>query len=122
MDEKKKTLRGSETRDDFKSRHKQNMPDNCYASDIDLAWVGKKQVLAFFDYKRGSDATNYNERIFYEALSRALAPVYILHEKQDDRFVVSKCVNGEWYWETKTVGWDDLCELRAYLERNERES
>lgn len=118
MDKRVESLIGSPSRDDFKHRHKKRLKQTCYAVDIDLAWVGKKRVLCFFDYKKPGDRVNKNEEIAYKDLSHK-APFIVLTELDVDKFSARICIDGEWYMYDGEVTWDTLASWREILERKE---
>ena len=78
MDDSKRALKGSPSRDLFKQAHK-NLSKQFYSCDIDFVWVGKypPRIIAFLDFKLPRDRVTFSEVLAYNDLLR-IAPVYIV--------------------------------------------
>lgn len=80
MDALKQALRGSESRDEFKQRHKRLSKD-LYACDLDFVFVTKEYppgIVAVVDYKRPNDKVTFSEVLAYSDLFLRGIPVYIV--------------------------------------------
>lgn len=105
MDNAKKQLKGSETRDRFKQLHKAMLPAHCYALDSDLELVEKLPfpfIVARIDFKVEGDQLTFAEAISYDYLLNGLPseyriPVFIIEatrafrvseDPSDHRFTV----------------------------------
>lgn len=120
MDASKIALKGSPSRDGFKSLHKLNLPSRCYAFDVDLAWCGRYGILAFFDFKRSGDGINKNERIGYKVLA-GIAPFFILTGEESGPWTLERFeINGTLDMRRENVGWEDLAKIRVQLEKVEK--
>lgn len=75
-----KTWKGSESRDMFKWRHKQELPDACLASDIDFVLYDKtnEKILAIIDVKKDKDRVTPVECGVYNDLLNKGYSVYII--------------------------------------------
>lgn len=97
MNDGKRQLQGSPSRDIFKRAHKE-MARWLYASDIDMALVSKNPpgVVAFLDYKTPWDMVQFSEVILYNQLS-CTAPVYIIQSPnpQTGPFTISLFSTGD---------------------------
>lgn len=78
MNDNKRNLKGSPSRDAFKLAHK-SLCRHFYATDIDFCLVEKSPpgIAAYFDYKRPSDSVTFSEVLAYNKLS-LIAPVFII--------------------------------------------
>ena len=94
------------------------MPGDCFASDVDLVWVGKNGPLAAFDYKQADDEMNYNERILYEWISMYI-PFFVLTEVSKDKFKVEICKKRQWKDHPDLISWSTLEKWRKALEEKE---
>lgn len=80
MDEHKRQLKGSPSRDAFKRMHKELGPD-LYACDLDFVLIEKvptPDIIAALDYKQDGDTVSFAEVIVYNALIRRGIPVFIV--------------------------------------------
>ena len=86
MDQRKKQLKGSPSRDLFKQRHK-TLDRNFHSCDIDFIWVSKRKkppgILAVLDYKKKNDKITFSECLCYNDLVSKGITVYILQELGD---------------------------------------
>lgn len=84
VDEEKRQLKGSPSRDAFKRRHK-DCAKWFYACDLDLVLVGKSpyRIIAFFDYKTPKDKITFSEAIAFNIL-KAIAPIFIIRSENPD--------------------------------------
>lgn len=82
IDPRIKKLKGSESRDEFKYQHKNRLPSNFYACDLDLVLVDSEKVVAYLDYKRPEDKITYAEKILYKQL---IGPKYIIVSQSPKR-------------------------------------
>ena len=108
MDDRKRNLKGSSTRDAFKHWHKQApLPHGFYACDIDFALITKKPqagIVAVLDYKSLYDRITFTEVIAYNDLIKRGIDVYIVSAEWhgDDApepftcFTVQKYISGDW--------------------------
>lgn len=77
---RKKNLKGSESRDDFKHMHKQ-LDSSFWATDLDFVLIDKYPpgVVALLDYKKPSDEVSFTEAILYNLwIKRDISPVFII--------------------------------------------
>ena len=85
MDESKKNLKGSESRDTFKLKHK-TLSKTFYACDIDFMFLEKfpfPGIVAVVDYKQNADSVTFSETIAYNDFIRRGIPVYIVQGDAD---------------------------------------
>jgi hypothetical protein len=82
MDNGKKNLCGSPSRDHFKLFHKQQLPKTFYACDADLFLIGTNpnRIVALLDYKNANngDQITFSEIVCYEALRQVGIRVFII--------------------------------------------
>lgn len=106
MDEAKKELKGSPSRDTFKQAHKLKAPATFYACDLDLVLVTKygASIVAFLDYKKFVDKVQFSEVLAYNTLLQT-APVYIVKSKnpEDGPFYIFAYKSGDWHPEPPSV-------------------
>lgn len=78
MDDNKKNLKGSPSRDEFKWRHKK-LRRNLYGSDLDYSLVEfqPEGIAGFIDFKKDHDCISTTEVILYNTIS-FIAPVFIV--------------------------------------------
>jgi len=113
IDEQKRALTGSASRDRFKQLHKEKLPDNCYALDIDFALVEKNQhrgedqplIAAILDFKTASDDLTFTEVLAYNQFLEKNIPVYVVESETNDfaqvdvadhRFTIKEYNGGNW--------------------------
>lgn len=107
MDDRKRRLKGSAARDDFKHWHKQPpFPRSFYASDIDFALVSKRsggRIIAILDYKQPGDRITFAETIAYNDLTKSGFSVYIItapyHPEKElpfEEFTIQRYLGGDW--------------------------
>ena len=98
MDDLKKKLKGSPSRDIFKHLHKQYMPKQCYGTDLDFVLIAKypNRIVAFVDYKGLYDTITFSETIAYNIL-KDIAPVYIIQSNNPEEgpFTIYQYLNGD---------------------------
>jgi len=96
MDNNKKSLKGSPSRDMFKQMHK-TLPGRFYACDIDFVLVENRPpyIIAFLDFKLPYDSVTFAEVLAYNTLS-TIAPVYIVESPNPERgpFSIRRYLNG----------------------------
>lgn len=122
MDESKKNLEGSPSRDKFKMLHKQFAPKNYYACDLDFILVAKypARIIACLDFKLRLDKITFAEVVAYNELVKYF-PIYIITGKDAEHgpFVVEKYIDGDEKPEPPVVEkilirqcetWDDLAD------------
>lgn len=128
MDDSKRRLKGSPSRDCFKQRHK-DLPSNFYAMDLDFVLIAKTpipDVICAIDYKQHGDEITFTEVIGYNAMTRRGLPVYIATgDAEAGRFEISRYVGGHHATPTytlqpicKTESWQDFQSWEQEL-RNE---
>lgn len=97
-DSSKRSLIGSESRDQFKREHKNHGRD-LYASDADLVLISKTPpgVVAYLDYKIALDSVTFAETILYNEWM-ATRPVYVIvgQNPVDGPFDVYRYEGGDW--------------------------
>jgi len=122
VDNQKYKLKGSESRDEFKYRHKNEMSKSFYACDLDLVLIIKypPKIVAFLDYKLPRDNVTFTEVIAYNQLL-TLAPVYIIRGTKECNgpFVIYQYLSGNWAPDPPTVQVDKVkeCETWTALEK-----
>lgn len=130
MDNGKRELRGSRSRDLFKYLHKQMMSRNCYALNSDLELVEKYPTpftVARLDFKTLGDRITFTEAIAYNEYSTKLAPVYIVEvqarpvafetiEPEDHRFNVYRFISADPRPEPPTVERDPIASNLTWQE------
>lgn len=97
MTEEVENLRGSDSRDEFKRRHKQ-LSRQFYASDLDFVLVEKHpypDIVAALDYKRNSDSISFAEVIAYNSLLKRGIPLFIIKgDELKGRFTICEYMGG----------------------------
>jgi len=113
IEEQKRQLTGSESRDVFKQLHKEKVPDNCYALDIDFALVEKNQhenqdnpfIVAIIDFKKPDDGLTFTEVLAYNQFLENDIPVYVVQSiveafedkpPSEHRFAIKRYNGGDW--------------------------
>jgi hypothetical protein len=125
MDEGKKALKGSPSRDTFKRLHK-DLDRSLWACDLDFVLVEKEpypDIVAVLDYKQKNDAITFTEVIAYNALSQRGIPVYVVQgDAETGVFEISKYQGGHHRvprYELKEVyatkSWEDFGEWERLL-------
>lgn len=103
MDQLKKDLKGSPSRDEFKHWHK-TLNKRFYAADIDFCLVEKEPpgIVAFFDYKKDNDNkkrkdfVTFAEAIQYNELVRAGFLLFIVFGNEETGlFTVERYIWGD---------------------------
>ena len=110
MDEDKRNLIGSETRDIFRRAHKE-LPGDFYATDGDLILVSKNPlgIVAYLDYKTPFDCVSFTEAVLYNEWM-PIAPVYIVEgaDPANGPFTVKRYLGANWRPEPPIVNWGDV--------------
>ncbi len=110
MDESKKKLYGSESRDTFRWWHKNACSNTWYGLDIDFVITDTEKILAVIDYKKNNDSMTWTEKVAYDDLMEHGYKVYIAKEKENTELIVYEYLGnykisneGEGYmaWELK---------------------
>jgi hypothetical protein len=128
MDEWKKGLKGSPSRDIFKAEHKKRAPKSFYACDLDFVLVAKfpsAHIVAILDYKKPRDNVSFSEVIAYNELSKHI-PLYIIRGNDPKRgpFIIERYDSGDHRPEPPIVNttpirqcesWQDLAEWEKTL-------
>lgn len=113
ISDQKRTLEGSAARDRFKRLHKEQLPDNCYALDLDFVLVEKNShpdgvdplIVAVLDFKQDGDTLTFTEVLTYNELINDGIPVYIVKTQtssfvdktvNEHRFDVVQYLAGDW--------------------------
>lgn len=120
-------LMGSPTRDMFKYLHKDKMGRGFYATDLDLALIGKPDgiaygIIGFIDWKAEGDDLTFSEVIAYNIL-KLVAPIFIVWGKTPEAgpFRILQYQKGiiNPYPRPPTVHWTprDICKDWAELKR-----
>lgn len=124
MEEWKKNAQGSEAKDVFKKKHKQELPGGCYATDVDLVLIDKQPpgVVAFLDYKKPYDSVTFTEALYYNLIMYN-APVFIIESStpEDGPFVISRYLGGDWRPEPPDVEIEHVTNLTDWTEFKEWE-
>lgn len=100
MNERKRDLIGSESRDKFKHFHKKKLHNQFYALDIDFALVEKHLgatesgeplpfIVAILDFKLPNDSPTFSEVLAYNQFIKTNIPVYIV-EADSEEFAEKK--------------------------------
>lgn len=102
MDDAKRELSGSSSRDLFKLWHKQALPTHMFACDLDLLLIEKNpyQLIALLDVKRPYDKVTFTEVIAYNEFVRMTIPVFVLYAQSDDhmkagRYTIKRYISGD---------------------------
>lgn len=82
LDKRKQYLKGSPSRDSFKYQHKK-LSRKLYACDLDFILVAKfpYRIIAFIDYKQGTEPLTFSEVIAFNQL-KTIALVFIIRGKE----------------------------------------
>lgn len=125
MDDEKKALKGSSSRDEFKNLHKLRCNEHFYASDLDFVLVtGNRTIVAFLDYKTPNDQITWAEGIMFDNLLE-LAPVYIVvapPEPLEGPFKISRYINRAVQQDEAILStWDDFDDWEGELRRKHYE-
>ncbi len=90
MDEDKKNLCGSKSRDNFKRWHK-TLHRSWYGLDVDFIIINKIKILAMIDYKKPNSTTiTWAEQIAYDDLMLHGYEVFIAIGKNPKTLMVYK--------------------------------
>jgi len=118
MDERKRDLKGSPLRDEFKRCHKELRRD-FYATDADLALVSKTPpgTVAYLDYKYPSDSVSFAEAIQYNEWMRH-APVYIVesYNPTTGPFIIKRYLGADWHPDPPEINWGEIITLANWAE------
>jgi hypothetical protein len=101
----KKDLKGSASRDAFKSWHKKFLDKSFISTDLDLVFVGDSSfpnrpgIVAVIDYKRPYDTISYAEVLAYNQFVEFEIPVFIVEaeyveNKPFEKFNVKQYIYG----------------------------
>lgn len=101
IDEHKLTLKGSESRDEFKHWHKNAGKRWFYATDLDFIFVEKNPpgIAAALDYKKTGDPVSFAEAIAYNWFLERGCPVYIVTAESPfdtAQFKVERYLRSNW--------------------------
>jgi hypothetical protein len=97
MDDRKRNLKGSESRDKFKLWHK-TLSKKFYSCDIDFCFITKypqPRIIAVLDYKKSNDNITFSEVIAYNHLLECGIPVYIVFSEDLRLFTIWQYMNGD---------------------------
>jgi len=101
-----RNFKGSASRDIFKWAHKQFLPSNQYACDLDFVLVSKYPpgIAAFLDFKKPNDYITFSEVLAYNALIK-IAPLYIVKAVNPEigPFEIFQYQGGDWRPEPPVV-------------------
>lgn len=94
-----KPLKGSPATDEFRYRHKQELPGHFYALDIDFVLVNRQDPIAVLDYKTTGDKITFTEGLMYNWFVRNGVPVFIILSKHPKTgpFDIYRYYGGEIY-------------------------
>jgi hypothetical protein len=110
MDDAKRYLKGSKTRDIFRWKHKQLNPQ-FFACDGDLILVSKipPGTVAYLDYKTTTDFVSFAEAIQYNEWMKE-APVYVVESDypRTGPFTIKRYLGANWKPEPPIVNWGDV--------------
>ena len=109
MDDSKKQLQGSESRDIFKRYHK-HINKLCYCIDADLVLVEKdpEGIVAYIDFKKPKDSVTFAEALAYNEWAKT-KPVYIVEADSPERgpFSIRQYLRANWRPNPPVVEWGD---------------
>jgi len=118
MKDKKRQLKGSDSRDAFKRCHK-NLRADFYATDADLALISKSPpgTVAYLDYKRTHDYVSFAEAIQYNEWM-LVAPVYIVESDDPGNgpFTIRRYLGADWKPEPPVVNWGETVSVLDWAE------
>lgn len=117
MDKQKQNLKGSESKDEFKRRHKDLSP-TFYCSDIDLVWVcaNPPEVIAHIEFKTHGDSITFTQIILFNRLL-SIAPVYIVEGfPETGEFYIREYLGGDSKSNPPTTKLKDIKYLRNWNE------
>lgn len=112
MDDQKRSLVGSKSRDAFRAWHKQVLSSTFYATDVDLVLVSKypPKIVAAIDYKQRNDGITFSEVICYNDFLSKGIPVYIVQGEYYENklphfstFTIFRYLGGDYRPEPPTV-------------------
>lgn len=99
MDDRKRNLQGSESRDIFKRCHKQKLNRSFYAIDADLILIKKypPEIVAYLDFKKSNDRITFAEVIAYNEWM-LFRPVYVVQsdDSENGPFDILKYKGGDY--------------------------
>lgn len=99
MDDSKKNLKGSESRDEFKRAHKQRLDGRCYAADADFVLARKTPpgIVAYLDFKLPWDNITFTEVLIYNEWTQT-HPVFIIESYDPKRgpYNIYRYESGDW--------------------------
>ena len=118
MDDRKRKLKGSESRDTFKQLHKE-LNRRFYASDLDLVLVEKNPPgqVACIDFKLPYDHVSFAEVLTYNDQLK-IAPVFIIESPDPlaGPFRVLQYLGGDWHPEPPSVKLELVCVCEDWAE------
>ena len=115
MDDHTKKLKGSESRDRFKQKHKE-LDRRLYGCDADFIFVESGGPVAYIDYKKRNDKVTWAEHQVYSYWAKD-RPVYIVQGNNidDGVFVIMQYINKDQWKDGKadkvvarTSNWDEF--------------
>jgi hypothetical protein len=108
VESRKRLLRGSQRRDEFKRKHKELRSD-FWATDADLCLIDKfpPGTVAYLDYKYPGEPITFAEAIQYNQWI-CHAPVYIVEAREPSTgpFTIRRYLGADWKPEPPVVEWD----------------
>ena len=119
LDDHKRNLEGSNSRDIFKRMHK-TVNKDFWAIDLDFVLVDKGaggRIVAILDYKKKRDRVTFAEVLAYNSLL-AIAPIYVIQgdDPENGPFTVFKYLSGEWRPNPPKVRLEAITELGDWSE------
>lgn len=116
MDDAKRNLTGSESRDIFRRLHKE-LDSQFFALDGDLILVSKTPpgTVAYLDYKRPGDFVTFAEAIQYNEWMKD-APVYIVESGNPKigPFVIQRYLGANWKPEPPVVNYGETQQIENW--------
>jgi hypothetical protein len=125
MNENILSLKGSPSRDEFKSLHKTKLGNGFYACDIDLVLVdfrSKNGIVCILDCKRMNELITNTEHKTYQDLGRyhKLFIIRIVEKVEDGHFIINEYRNGEEFFMTRTLNWEQFKQWETELRQMSR--
>lgn len=116
MDDSKKNLKGSPSRDAFKHWHK-TLSSNLYGCDLDFILINKypePKIIAAIDYKDlGDSGISFSECIAYNDLKNHY-PIYIVYTREPfEQFAIWQYLSGNPYPDPPQVKLKHVCNLTS---------
>jgi hypothetical protein len=130
MNDATRMLVGSQSRDDFKRRHK-DLDCTFYACDLDLCWVSKNppSILAVLDYKKDGDRITFSEVVAYcDLIEQDVKVLIVQGDCETGQFCIQQFVAGDYRpyppkvelaYMADTESWEDFGDFQREFRRTE---